>query len=367
MEISSIRLTNYRNYAEQSLSLRPGINVLTGGNAQGKTNLLEAVRLCSIGRSHRTPRDKELIREGCEQARVELTWRKRDGGHSLTAMIPGAAAKQVRIDGKLLRRSGELMGMISTVLFAPEDLSLVKSGPGERRRFIDMELSQIRPVYYYSLQRYNRALKQRNNLLRELPGRPSLAATLDSWDEILVSEGAQIVRMRAEFVEKLSAFAGEHHRHITDGREELGCRYAGCTDAGEALRGMAEGLARARARDMQAGTTTFGPHRDDLMLEIGGRDVRAFGSQGQQRTTALSLKLSELSVMYNEVGEWPILLLDDVMSELDPQRRRMLLDCIQGVQTLFTCTDMSDLAGAGIEQALRVEAGTIQTMDRQNT
>ena len=265
----------------------------------------------------------------------------------------------MRIDGKLLRRSGELMGMISTVLFAPEDLSLVKSGPGERRRFIDMELSQIRPVYYYSLQRYNRALKQRNNLLRELPGRPSLAATLDSWDEILVSEGAQIVRMRAEFVEKLSAFAGEHHRHITDGREELGCRYAGCTDAGEALRGMAEGLARARARDMQAGTTTFGPHRDDLMLEIGGRDVRAFGSQGQQRTTALSLKLAELDIMRREIGEWPVLMLDDVMSELDPRRRRQLLGRLKGIQTIVTCTDMSDLAEAEIGAAWRIQNGTI--------
>lgn len=363
MEISTIRLTNYRNYTDQQLSMRPGINVLTGGNAQGKTNLLEAVRLCSIGRSHRTPRDKELIREGCEQARVELAWRKRDGGHALAAMIPLTAAKQVRIDGKLLRRSGELMGMMATVLFAPEDLSLVKSGPGERRRFIDMELSQIRPVYYYALQRYNRALKQRNNLLRELPAKSALASTLDSWDEILISEGAQIVRMRAEFVQRLSEFAGEHHRHITGGREELTCRYAGCADAGAAREGMAEGLRRARPRDMQAATTTFGPHRDDLLLEIDGRDVRAFGSQGQQRTTALSLKLSELSLMYNECGEWPILLLDDVMSELDPQRRRMLLDCIQGVQTIVTCTDISDLAGARIEQALRVRAGTIEIIN----
>ena len=364
MEISSIRLTDYRNYADQTLDFAPGINVLAGGNAQGKTNMLEAVRLCSIGRSHRTPRDKELIREGTHQARIALKWRKRDGSHDLSALLPDTSAKQMRVDGKLLRRSGELMGMIATVLFAPEDLMLVKSGPGERRRFIDMELSQIRPVYYYSLQRYNRALKQRNNLLREIAANPALAGTLDSWDEILASEGAQIVKMRADFVEMLSGFAGSHHAHITDGRETLVCRYAGCTDAGDALRGMAEGLARARKRDMIIGSTTFGPHRDDLELMIDGRDVRAFGSQGQQRTTALSLKLSELSVMYNECGEWPILLLDDVMSELDPQRRRMLLDCISGVQTIVTCTDIDDLAGARIEKAMRVDAGHVTAWDK---
>ena len=162
----------------------------------------------------------------------------------------------------------------------------------------------------------------------------------------------------------LSGFAGSHHAHITGGRETLVCRYAGCTDAGDALRGMVEGLARARKRDMIIGSTTFGPHRDDLELMIDGRDVRAFGSQGQQRTTALSLKLSELSVMYNECGEWPILLLDDVMSELDPQRRRMLLDCISGVQTIVTCTDIDDLAGARIEKALRVDAGHVTAWDK---
>ena len=165
MEITSIRLTDYRNYRDQTLDFAPGINVLAGGNAQGKTNMLEAVRLCSIGRSHRTPRDRELIREGTHQARIALKWRKLDGCHDLAALLPDTSVKQIRVDGKLLRRSGELMGMIATVLFAPEDLMLVKSGPGERRRFMDMELSQIRPVYYYALQRYNRAPR----LLRPAP------------------------------------------------------------------------------------------------------------------------------------------------------------------------------------------------------
>lgn len=362
MEITSLRLTNYRNYAEQEIELRPGINVLTGGNAQGKTNMLEAVRLCSIGRSHRTSRDRELIREGEEQARVELMWQKRDGSHDLAALIPASSAKQMRVDGKLLRRSGELMGNIATVLFAPEDLTLVKSGPGERRRFIDMELSQLRPVYYYTLQRYNRALKQRNNLLREMASRPDLAATLDSWDGLLIAEGAQIVRMRAEFIAMLDSHARAHHGHITGGAEELTCQYVSGIDPQDAERSMARGLDAARRRDMMLCSTTFGPHRDDLRLEIDGRDVRAFGSQGQQRTAALSLKLSELSVMYSECGEWPILLLDDVMSELDPQRRRMLLDCISGVQTIVTCTDPLDLAGADIERLLRVTAGSVEEM-----
>lgn len=359
MELSRIRLTDYRNYREQALDIAPGINVLVGDNAQGKTNLLEAVRLCSIGRSHRTSRDRELILEGAERARVALAWRRRDGAHELTALIPAAGPKQLRVDGKALRRSGELMGLVATVLFAPEDLALVKAGPGERRRFIDMELSQLRPVYYYALQRYNRALKQRNNLLREIDAQPALRATLDGWDDVLAGEGAQIVAQRAKFVEMLGECARERHTAITGGAERLECRYSSQVDPADAERSMRAGLEAARARDLRAGTTTFGPHRDDLALEIDGRDARAFGSQGQQRTAALSLKLSELNVMYSLSGEWPILLLDDVMSELDPARRRTLLGCMEGVQTLVTCTDLGDLAGARIEQALGVRAGAI--------
>ena len=359
MELTQIRLTDYRNYREQSLEFRPGINVLVGDNAQGKTNLLEAVRLCSIGRSHRTSRDRELIYEGAQQARVALAWRRRDGSHELIALIPSTSPKQLRADGKALRRSGELMGLIATVLFAPEDLALVKAGPGERRRFIDMELSQLRPVYYYALQRYNRALKQRNNLIRERDAQPALRATLDGWDDVLAREGAAIVAQRAKFVERLDEFARQRHQAISGG-EQLRCEYASSVDPGDPERSMRQGLEQARARDLRVGTSTFGPHRDDLTLTIDGRDARVFGSQGQQRTVALSLKLSELSVMYSECGEWPILLLDDVMSELDPARRRTLLSCIEGVQALVTCTDLGDLAGARIEQALHVHAGSIE-------
>lgn len=358
MELTQIRLTDYRNYREQALEFRPGINVLTGDNAQGKTNLLEAVRLCSIGRSHRTARDRELIREGAQQARVALEWRRRDGSHALAALIPSTSPKQLRVDGKALRRSGELMGQIATVLFAPEDLALVKAGPGERRRFVDMELSQLRPVYYYALQRYNRALKQRNSLLRDADANPALISTLDGWDDVLAREGAEIVAQRARFVERLGECARARHGEISGG-ERLECRYATAVDPGDAERALRKGLAEARARDLRVGTSTFGPHRDDLTLTIDGRDARVFGSQGQQRTVALSLKLSELSVMYSECGEWPILLLDDVMSELDPARRRTLLGCIEGVQALVTCTDPGDLAGARIEQLRRVCAGSI--------
>lgn len=364
MEIAEMRLSDYRNYAEQQISLKPGINVLIGGNAQGKTNVLEAIRLCSIGRSHRTTRDRELIREGMPRAGIAIKWQKRDGSHDISAMIPEGAAKQMRVDGKLLRRSGELMGMLATVLFAPEDLMLVKSGPAERRRFIDMELSQIRPHYYYALQRYNRALKQRNNLLKEITEHPQLIATLDSWDEIIVQEGARLIRMRGEFVSRISDYAAEHHRHITGGAEALSCRYLTCIELGaDHAEALHEGIARARSRDIAAGTTTFGPHRDDLAIEIDGRDARVFGSQGQQRTAALSLKLSELTLMHDEIGEWPVLLLDDVMSELDPQRRRMLLDRFGMVQTIVTCTDPSDLGGAAVNQSLFVNNGHIATAE----
>ena len=359
MELKTLQLTDYRNYADQLIQFAPGINVLAGDNAQGKTNVLESIRLCSIGRSHRTTRDRELIMDGRERATLRMSWQRRDGSHELIAVLPNNAPKQLRVDGKLLRRSGELMGQLPTVLFAPEDLMLVKAGPVERRRFIDMELSQLRPKYYYSLQRYNKALKQRNNLLKLMQEQPELGATLEDWDSIICEEGAVIITMRHEFTQRINEYAARRHAHISGGEEQLRCSYQTCVEPSNAREELISGLKRSRARDTAAGTSTFGPHRDDLLMEINERDARVFASQGQQRTIALSLKLSELELMREETGEWPLLLLDDVMSELDPARRRLLLECIAGAQTIVTCTNSADLAGAQAERIMQVRAGTI--------
>ncbi len=363
MRITRIQLKNFRNYESAEIAPCPGVTVLYGNNAQGKTALVEAVILCCTGRSHRTPRDRELIRWEQPAGRVQVDVERADGSHEIDLTLNPAARKTVKIGGRTLQRTGELMGHMNGVLFAPEDLRIVKDGPAERRRFIDMELSQIRPGYYYALQLYNRALNQRNHLLREIGLHPALRDTLDEWDAQLARYGADIMERRRAFIAQISASAEASHHEISGGAERLTAAYQPAIqteESGAALRDtIMRALRMARENDIRRGTSSVGPHRDDLILLLSGMDVRAYGSQGQQRTAALSLKLAELDIMHREIGEWPVLLLDDVMSELDPGRRRQLLRRFEGVQTIVTCTDMSDLADAEIGAAYQIDHGTI--------
>jgi DNA replication and repair protein RecF len=316
-----------------------------GDNAQGKTNALEAIYLTCAGRSHRTRQDRELVKWGADAASVKVAAQRRDGSHEVEILIPAVGRRVVEISGQRASKSGELMGHVTGVLFSPEDLTMVKDGPGERRRFIDIALSQIRPQYYYALQRYARALKQRNELLR---AQSHLA--LDDFDAELARAGAEVMRHRAWYVARLNEAAAETHARIAGGRETLSLEYL--PGAGE---DMLERLRANRAMDMKRMTTSIGAHRDDVSIVVGGHDARIYGSQGQQRTAALSLRLSELRVMHDASGEWPILMLDDVMSELDPARRRSLVAALEDVQTIITCTDADDLAGAKIGATYRVE------------
>ncbi len=367
MHITKIQLQNFRNYAQAEIAPCEGVTVLYGNNAQGKTALIEAVTLCCTGRSHRTPRDRELIRWEQPFAKVRVEVEKADGAHEIDMLMNHTARKTVKVGGRTLQRSGELMGHLNGVLFAPEDLRIVKDGPAERRRFIDMELSQVRPGYYYALQNYNRALNQRNHLLREIAKNPALRDTLDEWDMQLARFGAQIMERRRNFISLISESASQSHREISGGTEELKAVYQSAIASGESGAALTDVIVRAlkmsRETDIRRGTSTVGPHRDDLALMLSGMDVRVYGSQGQQRTAALSLKLAELDIMHRESGEWPVLLLDDVMSELDPKRRRHLLKRFEGVQTIVTCTDMSDLAEAEIGAAYRIDHGTIHTQN----
>lgn len=345
MRVTSVKLENFRNYEDCSFSPCAGVTVFMGDNAQGKTNALEAIYLTCAGRSHRTRQDRELIRWGAEMASVKVTAQRRDGSHEVAITIPAAGRRVVEIAGQKASRSGELMGHVTGVLFSPEDLTMVKDGPSERRRFIDIALSQIRPAYYYALQRYARALKQRNELLRA-----QTYAALDDFDEALARAGAEVARHRAWYVAQLSEAAVETHARIAGGREQLSLAYR--PGAGD---DMLDKLRAARAADMRRMTTSVGVHRDDIAILIDEHDARLFGSQGQQRTAALSLRLSELRVMRDTCGEWPILMLDDVMSELDPARRRSLVEALEDVQTIITCTDADDLAGADIGAIYRVD------------
>ena len=361
MRITSIQLADFRNYPRAELRPCEGITVLYGDNAQGKTALLESVVLSCTGRSHRTPRDRELIRWGQETGRVYIQAQRQDGSHEVEMLLSQQKRKIVKVNGRVLQRTGELMGHVSGVLFAPEDLRIVKDGPAERRRFIDMELSQIRPAYYYALQRYAHALMQRNKLLRDAPLNPALRDTLQDWDAQLARHGAAVMAMRRAFVSRISEAAHENHLEISGGQEDLRARYLPSLEAedDDLEAALLQALAVARETDIRRGVTSVGPHRDDLMLTLSGMDARVYGSQGQQRSTALSLKLAELDIMRRELGEAPVLMLDDVMSELDPQRRRHLLGRLEGIQTIVTCTDLSDLAEAEIGAAWRIHGGEI--------
>ncbi len=357
MNITKLELSRFRNYEEASLEPCPGINLIFGQNAQGKTNLLEAVFLCCLGRSHRTPREREMIRYGCEHAAVELHCERAGVRRRIRYNLLSEGRHRILLDGEPVQRLGELMGRLNCVLFAPEHLSIVKDGPAERRRFLDMELSQTYPSYFYSLQQYNRVLRQRNNLLRALRDDPSLLDTLPVWDEQLARLAAYICRERAGFVKKLQVYAHENHSDISGGTELLELEYRPNLQADDAETALRL-LEKKRSEDLRLCTTTAGPHRDDLGLLIGGKELRAFGSQGQQRTAALSLKLSQLQLLRDETGSWPVLMLDDVMSELDESRRQYLMERALPAQTFVTATEAEK--GWPTGKAFFVENGTVR-------
>jgi len=362
MRVKTLSLTQFRNYDQAVITPGEGVTVFVGPNAQGKTNVLEALHLCCIGRSHRTSRDEELIRWGADASKVHIETEQRDGTHDVTILLSkaGKKKKQVRIGSRPAERIGELMGHVCGVLFSPEDLQIVKSGPAERRRFIDMQLSQLRPAYFYALQRAQRALTQRNALLKEIARNPALTSTLDAWDEQLAAAGGEIAENRRQAIAMLNETAAQIHSSLTSGRETLQLRYI--SQAAEADKTAETLLARMRAsrsEDLRRLTTTVGVHRDDIGITIDGKEARMFASQGQQRSAVLALKLAQLDLAWKERAEAPILMLDDVMSELDPSRRRQLLERIDCVQTFVTCTDMSDLGGAKHSAVYHVENGRL--------
>ena len=360
MIITSIQLKQFRNYSEAGFTPCPGVTVFYGPNGVGKTNLLEAVHLCALGRSHRLSQDKELVQKGADFSLCQVKCRRKDGEHRVAVKLAPAQArkKQIAINGKAAPRIGEMMGHVTCVMFAPEDLQIVKEGPALRRRFLDMQISQAQPAYFYDLQKYLQALNQRNMLLRQMKGDPSApqGAMLPVWEEQLARAGLNILKRRRRFMDELTPLAGEKYAAVSGcPGEKLEAVYRGCVPRqNECLEALMAGYEKCRREDVRRGPTSFGPHRDDLALTLSGRDMKTFASQGQIRTAALALKLSELTLLTRWSGETPALLLDDVMSELDGRRRGLLLEHIQGVQTFVTCTDESDLAGAHAQQKVRV-------------
>ena len=359
MRMTSLRLRDFRGYKQVLLTPPEGVTVLVGENGAGKTNLLEAVHLCCVGRSHRTSNDREMIRKDQETAAVQLTVERRDGRHEVGVRLFENARRRkiVYVNGKTAPRMGELMGHATCVIFSPEDLALVKDGPQVRRRFLDMLLSQHQKAYFYALQTYMNALKQRNALLklgdlRQLP----------TWDEQLAAAAAPVVRLRRDACQQLNARAAVHYLYI-GGREDepFVMKYCGgLANSEDPAADMLKGLAACREEDVRRQTTCFGPHRDDVDLMLRGEALKAFGSQGQMRTAALSMKLAAFDLLEAAQGEPPLLLLDDVLSELDPDRRRRLIARIGRAQALLTCTDENDFIGARPACVLRVENGELK-------
>lgn len=348
MILRRLTLRNFRNYESALFMPEEGLSLLVGKNAQGKTNLLEAIFLCCTGRSHKTSHDVDMIREKQDFGQAECESVRYDGSHEVCVTLRRKGRKEIRVNGSGAKRLGELMGHITAVMFSPEDLMLLKQGPGERRRFLDMAISQLRPAYFYALQKYHRALRQRNLLLRE--GKESY---LQPFEEQLARLGGVIIGHREGFVAELAEQARLAHGNICAQAEALEAEYCPSRKAVE----LQDALLSRREQDMRMGTTSVGPHRDDLLLRIDGKDTRIFASQGQQRTAALSLKIAQLRLMEREMGEPPLLMLDDVLSELDQQRQFRLFEAVEGVQMIISCTDATLLPKQG--RVFRVEQGKL--------
>ena len=343
MQVKNIKLSSFRNYKDAHIVLNNGLNVLVGKNAQGKTNLLESVYFASLGLSPRTTRDKDLIKWEESLARVKVEISRREGARTLEIILPDTGKKTIKINNIPIKRMGELMGELPIVYFSPDELRLVKEGPQDRRKFLDIDISQLSKVYFYSLQRYLKTLSQRNALLKQKGNKQTTQQTITIWNDSLSKAGANIILARHQFVNELKQQAAIIHKRITNNKEVLEVGYSGLqgTTTLELTEKLLKAYEQTFDRDFELGFTTVGPHRDDLKLFINDIDVRSFGSQGQQRTAALSLKLAELEIFKAQNGEYPVLLLDDVLSELDELRAQQLLDSIKGIQTILTCTEFN--------------------------
>ncbi|WP_026568925.1 MULTISPECIES: DNA replication/repair protein RecF [Sediminibacillus] len=370
MHINQLALKNYRNYEQMQLTFDDKINVIIGENAQGKTNLMEAIYVLAFAKSHRTPRDKELVQWEKEYAKIEGNVSKRNRSFPLEIII-SSKGKKAKLNHLEQRRLSDYIGAMNVVMFAPEDLNLVKGSPQVRRRFIDMEIGQIQPTYIYHLVQYQKIVKQRNHLLKGLQRKQQADRTmLQVLTEQLIEHAAFIIEKRFTFLELLRKWADPIHQGISRGIERLEINYQGTIEVSEdsnreKITSMyQQRFAEVENKEIDRGTTLVGPHRDDLLFLVNGKDVQTYGSQGQQRTTALSLKLAEIELIYNEVGEYPILLLDDVLSELDDYRQSHLLNTIQGkVQTFVSTTSVDGIKHETLEKAelFHIENGKLVT------
>lgn len=358
MIIKSIELQNFRNYEDLNISFDEGTNIFYGDNAQGKTNILEAAYLSGTTKSHKCSKDKEMIRFGEQESHIRTVVVKKDKEYQIDMHLKNNRSKGIAINKVPIKKASELFGILNMVFFSPEDLNIIKNGPAERRRFLDSELCQLDKIYLSDLTTYNKILNQRNKLLKDMVYRPDLKDTLPVWDMQLVETGRKIIRRRKQFVDELNEIVHDIHYRISGEKEDLILQYEPSIE--DIF--FEDELSRVKERDMRQCMTSVGPHRDDLLFSIGEVDIRKFGSQGQQRTSALSLKLSEIELVKRSIHDTPVLLLDDVLSELDSNRQNYLLNSIHDTQTLITCTGLDEFVKNRfqINKIFKVVQGTVE-------
>lgn len=359
MIIKSLELQDYRNYDSLNLAFDKGTNILYGDNAQGKTNILEAIYVSATTKSHKGSKDKDIVNFHKDEAHIR-TFLERDGVETRVDMhLRKNKSKGIAIDGQKIKKAADLLGICNVVFFSPEDLSIIKDGPAERRRFVDMELCQLDSFYLYNLNHYNKIVNQRNKLLKDMYFNPDLKDTLNIWDAQLVSFGSKIIERRKIFVEQLNDIIYDIHKCLSGDKEEILIQY----EPDVQIDDFERQLRCSQEKDIKLKQTTVGPHRDDFCFSIKDVDIRKFGSQGQQRTAALSLKLSEIELVKKITRDTPILLLDDVLSELDSNRQNYLLNSIGDIQTIITCTGLEEFVNNRFEinRVYKVTDGMVET------
>lgn len=340
MIIESVEVKDFRNYEYLKLDLSPSINIIYGDNAQGKTNILEALAVAATSRSHRGAKDKEMIRLGCTEGHIKVFLKKGSLRDRIDVHLRTGAAKGIAVNGLKLKKHSELFGLLNLVFFSPEDLDIIREGPAVRRNFMDLELSQIDGIYLNQLVRFTKVLQSRGKLLKDMTFGTSSAkqATLDVLTQQLASYGELVIAGREQFIQRIRPIAAKIHEDITGGAEELELKYLPDVPPGQ----LSSALKKSAERDLRFAQTSHGPHRDELGFFINGQDVKRFGSQGQKRTAALSVKLAEIELVKDVIHDDPVLLLDDVLSELDSKRQEYLLKSIDGIQTIITGTGIDD-------------------------
>ncbi len=353
MQLGLLELNNFRNYGSLSIEFKDGINIIYGENAQGKTNILESIYMCSTGKSHKGSKEKEIIRKDASEAHVKAIFHGELSDRRVDIHLKKNKEKGIALNRVPLKKLSELYGNIYVVMFSTEDLDIIKRGPSARRRFMDIELCQIDPLYVEDLINYNRIINQRRELFKKIEEEQGSAAelndTLDIWDLQLVNFGSKIIKRRREFIDELNEIIFDIHYDITSGKEKIHLNYEPSVTEDD----FYEELLKNRERDSILKQTGVGPHRDDFSFFDGSTDIKIYGSNGQQRTCALTLKLSEIRMIEERKHEKPVLLLDDVLSELDRNRQRELIRALKDTQTIITCTGIDEFVEEEMKDAAR--------------